>query len=76
MVDFDDLLGRWQAADLAACEAECAASLALDRHVRGLDSAPGAALLAQARQKRLAAQQALAAVYAALRETRCALPLL
>lgn len=76
MAEFDDLLVRWQAADFAACEAECAANLALDRHVRGLDSAPGAALVAAARQKRWEAQQALAVLYAALRETRGALPLL
>lgn len=76
MADFDDLLWRWHAADDAACEAECAASQALDRHLQGLAAAPAAEVVAIAKHKRQEAQQALAEVYDALRQVRCTLPVL
>jgi hypothetical protein len=73
---FDDLLSKWQAADCAACKAECTANVALNLHLQGLAAAPPAAMVATAKQKRQEARRALAELYEALRETRCALPLL
>lgn len=76
MVDFDELLESWRAADYAACEAELVVRAALDRHVQGLAAPPPSQAVAAARRKRQLAHRLLADLYVALRETRCSVPLL